>query len=281
MRESRFKKIPPDYLALCFDRLTRFKPTREKYERVFGDIINKFASKEMREGINSTEDMVLAVETIMNESGAAGEFGAAARVFEHETFFQSDESEKFLNNKINFPYAPKKIEKVILCEGATEEILLPVLAEKCGFGTEGIYILGAGGKNQTGQKYLKMIEEIRLPIFVLLDSDAVEIKEAIGAKKRDIDRVYLIEEGEFEDILPKDLIIQALNSHFKDGYKCRAEDFKDDFKMSKNLEEIFKINGFGDFKKAAFALIIKNFITNNDGFDLNEIKNIMEKIRQL
>jgi hypothetical protein len=277
MREIKFKKIPPEYLALCVDRLTRFKPTREKYERVFSDIINKFASKETREGINSIEDMVLTVEIIINNSGATGGFSAAVKAFERETFFQDIESEKFLNNKINFPYAPKKIKKVILCEGATEETLLPALAKKCGCNIEETYILGAGGKNRAGRKYLKMLEEVRLPIFVLLDSDATEIKSAIMTKKRDIDRIYLIEKGEFEDVLPKDLIIEAINFHFSNELACSAADFEDGLKMTKNIELIFRTKGLGDFKKAAFAKMVENYLLKHPGekFDFSCVQDIL------
>ena len=38
----KYKKIPKDYIKICADRLTRFKPVYEKYERVFSDILNKF-----------------------------------------------------------------------------------------------------------------------------------------------------------------------------------------------------------------------------------------------
>lgn len=277
IREMKFKKIPSDYLELCIDRLTRFKPTREKYERVFSDIIAKFASKEMREGINSIEDMVLAAEAIMNNSGAVGEFGAAVNDFERETFFQDEESEKFLKNKINFPYAPKKIKKVILCEGATEETLLPILAKKCGCNIEETYILGAGGKNQAGRKYLKMLKEIKVPIFILLDADADEIKNAIIAKKRDIDRVYLIEKGEFEDILPKKLVIEAINFHFSNELACSETDFEDGLKMTKNIELAFKTRGLGDFKKAAFATMVKNYLIKHpeEKFDLSSVQDIL------
>ncbi len=271
------KKIPPEYLALCFDRLTRFKPTREKYERVFSDIIAKFASKEMREEINSIEDTVRAAEAIINHSGALGDFGAEVKKFERETFFQDEESEKFLNNNVNFPYAPKKIKKVILCEGATEETLLPVLAEKCGFNIEETYILGAGGKNQSGRKYLKMLEEIKVPIFVLLDFDAFEIKNAITPKKRDIDRIYLIKEGEFEDILPKNLIIKAINFHFFNELACSEADFENDLKMTKNIELAFKTKGLGDFKKAAFAKMVENYLLKypEEKFDFSAIQDIL------
>ncbi len=38
----KHKNIDIEYLTLCLDRLTRFKPSFDKYFRVFSDILNKF-----------------------------------------------------------------------------------------------------------------------------------------------------------------------------------------------------------------------------------------------
>ena len=178
------------------------------------------------------------------------------------------------------------IEKILLCEGATEEILLEELCKICGydFKKEGIYVLGAGGKNQVARKYYSMIEEIKIPIFILLDSDAIQTQELILPKLRTQDRIYIIKCGEFEDILPKNLIINALNCRYESCYKCFEEDFHKDTKTTKELYEIFKQKGFGDYKKADFAKTIKEYILKNPPSkeDLTEeIKIISQKISSL
>ena len=39
----KFKKIPDEYFSTILDRLMRFEPACSRYERVFNDIISKFA----------------------------------------------------------------------------------------------------------------------------------------------------------------------------------------------------------------------------------------------
>ena len=114
------------------------------------------------------------------------------------------------------------VKKILLCEGATEEILLENLCAICGydFKKEGVYVLGAGGKNQVARKYYGMIEEFKIPVFVLLDNDAGATKELILPKLRAHDRIYVIRSGEFEDILPKKLITKALNHRYNSCYTC-------------------------------------------------------------
>lgn len=203
---------------------------------------------------------------------------------------------KFLIKLIGLKQNPKAIrakyslrypiEKILLCEGATEEILLEELCKICGydFKKEGVYVLGAGGKNQVARKYYSMIEEIKIPIFILLDSDAIQTQELILPKLRTQDRIYIIKSGEFEDILPKNLIINALNCRYESCYKCFEEDFHKDTKTTKELYEIFKQKGFGDYKKADFAKTIKEYILKNPPSkeDLTEeIKIISQKISSL
>lgn len=203
---------------------------------------------------------------------------------------------KFLIKLIGLKQNPKSIraeyslrypiEKILLCEGATEEILLEELCKICGydFKKEGVYVLGAGGKNQVARKYYSMIEEIKIPIFILLDSDAIQTQELILPKLRTQDRIYIIKCGEFEDILPKNLIINALNCRYESCYKCFEEDFHKDTKTTKELYEIFKQKGFGDYKKADFAKTIKEYILKNplSKEDLTEeIKIISQKISSL
>lgn len=178
------------------------------------------------------------------------------------------------------------VEKILLCEGATEEILLENLCAICGydFKKEGVYVLGAGGKNQVARKYYSMIEEFKIPVFVLLDNDAGATKELILPKLRAHDRIYVIKSGEFEDILPKKLIINALNHRYNSCYACLEEDFHKNCKTAKELYEIFKQKGFGDFKKADFAKTIKDYIKTFPPQEeelTEEIKLITQRIKTL
>ncbi len=181
------------------------------------------------------------------------------------------------------------VKKVILTEGATEEILLSRFAKKLGydFEKEGVLIIGAGGKNQVARKYYKMVDEIKLPVFILLDYDAIETKELIEPKLKNGDEIYLIKTGEFEDIITLSLIIESINANFSNNLHCSENDFDPELKMTKNLHILFKNKGFGEYKKAEFAKMVKNYMENSlpdMDFDIEisaEIKEIIERIRKI
>lgn len=108
-------------------------------------------------------------------------------------------------NDVRLPY----IRKLILVEGATEEILLPKFAQLSGydFEKEGAFLIASGGKNQVVKDYLFHRENLNLKIAVILDADAKEQIDGIGGVLRKQDRVLLLQEGEFEDLLPYSLIL--------------------------------------------------------------------------
>lgn len=177
--------------------------------------------------------------------------------------------------KTKFP-----IEKVIIAEGITEEILLPKFAQLLDydFDKNGVQIVPAGGKNQVAKDYLKFRESLNIPIIILLDADAKSVAETISDKLREMDKLILIEKGEFEDILPLDLIEKAINYKFINLFKTSKNDFSDDVSMVNNLSEIYRINALGEFKKADFAHTIYNVLTSQNDIS-DEIRQIIDEIR--
>lgn len=320
----KYKKITEDFLLISLDRLTRFKLTKDKYERVFTDIVNKFCIFESGESHTlNTEEKIKIVEEIINSSHKEYDndfyINNFLKEYEESAFSQDEISMKYLNNKINYNSAlstiehikdipenvaqliikNKKrnlnskeirektngkypIEKIILCEGITEEILLPVLAKIQGvdFNLLGIHVLQAGGKNQVGKKYINVSGEIKKEVIILLDSDAEEIKNSINNRLQKKDKVCLISIGEFEDVLPKDLIIDVLNENYK--YQLKEPIKEDFFKCGyvSAIKEIFREMALGDFKKSEFAKAIKKYLeTTNNKYDFSKFKNnILNKI---
>ena len=320
----KYKKITKEFLLISLDRLTRFKLTKDKYERVFSDIINKFCIFEAGESHNlTTEEKIKIVEEIINSSFASIEndlfINNYLKEYEESAFKQDEISKKYLNNKINYNCVLKAIEalnvipknveqiivknekrelsqaeirketkgkypieKIILCEGITEEILLPELAKLQGvdFSELGILVLQAGGKNQVGKKYINVSGEIKKEVIILLDSDAEEIKNSIKSKLNKKDKICLITIGEFEDILPKNLIIDVLNETYK--YELKEKITEEHFNSSYVLaiKEIFREKALGDFKKSEFAKAVKNYLeTTNKTYDFSKFKNnILNKI---
>ncbi len=154
------------------------------------------------------------------------------------------------------------IEKIVLTEGITEEILLPVFAKKLGFDfeTNGVLVVGAGGKSKIPPLYAKLKNKVNLPIIIIMDNDAFPIYNDLVRKTSKKDQVIIINKGEFEDILPKNLIKRSFNSYFYDIEKVSINDFQDEYSMCQNISNIYKSRQIGEFQKAHFAKIIAECI---------------------
>lgn len=174
------------------------------------------------------------------------------------------------------------VEKVVLCEGITEEILLPKFANLAGFDFDrfGTKIISAGGKNQVAKLYCELKDELKIPIFILLDADAIEISKQITSILRDCDYIYLIKHGEFEDIFSLNLIKRTINKRFKNICECIKSDFQSDMPMTKVLSEFYRIHELGDFQKADFAKeLAENLKYQTDLTE--ELLIIIDKIKNL
>ncbi len=187
----------------------------------------------------------------------------------------SDIRKSRFDNSLRFP-----VEKVVIAEGATEETLLPEFAKRCGydFDKEGIYVLSAGGKNQVVKLYYRLVESLKLPIFVLLDKDAKENLEEIQPRLRSIDKIHLLDCGEFEDLLPIKLVERTLDYELKNISMLEKEKLNEDVPRVKFLEEVFKTRGMHEFKKVEFAQMVKKNIKSNEDIS-PEVVEIIDEIR--
>ena len=187
----------------------------------------------------------------------------------------SDIRKSRFDNSLRFP-----VEKVVIAEGATEETLLPEFAKRCGydFDKEGIYILSAGGKNQVVKLYYQLVESLKLPIFVLLDKDAKENLKKIQPRLRDIDKIHLLDCGEFEDLLPIKLVERTLDYELKNISMLEKEKLNEDIPRVKFLEEVFKTRGMHEFKKVEFAQMVKKNIKHEEDIS-PEVVEIIDEIR--
>lgn len=322
----KFKALTKEQVLISLDRLTRFKPTKEKYLRVFFDIIlgnivePKYKKTEL-ENLDMQEIANLAVEVLNNSlnelvpnMNVEADFSINKKLIEYEnSVFNNDEQTQILlNNEINYKlainlidetcvvnlrwlkslaenadlklmreehYLKFPIEKVLLVEGLTEETLLPAFSKYLGhdFYQKGIQVIPAGGKSQVVKMYYKLSEELKLPIFLLLDKDAEENIAQIKPKLREIDKIHLVACGEFEDLLPKSLIIKTINKHLENFNSISEEDFEEELPEAKNLENIFKTKGLHEFKKAEFAKMVRGNIANDSDVS-DEIREIIKEI---
>ncbi len=326
----KYKLLTKEQLIISFDRLTRFKPTSEKYFRVFSDIIlsnltepvykkNDLLSMSPAEITRIADEIINSSLMQLAHSPALhqgdGIVNNIIKQYENSVFINDSEAEEYLNNSIKYDlFLPlideacpinlrwlkaicknhpaehelKKlrtengykfpIEKVILVEGITEEILLPAFSRYLGFDfyREGIQVIAAGGKNQVVKMYYKLIEELRVPVFILLDRDAEENINQIKPKLRSTDKIHLVSCGEFEDLLPKSLIVKTVNNEFNNFAVITEDDLDSDIPEAKNLENIFKTKGFHEFKKADFAKLVKDNITEDTDISAEIASIIME-----
>jgi hypothetical protein len=309
----KIKQLTKTQLMISIDRLTRFKEPEIKYLRVFKDVIlnnliePKYKKSELDE--MNYEELKNIAEKIINYSLPTNEdFSINQKLYDYENsiFVIDNKANTLLQNKINYKEIIKllpdtdlplnlkflkslsnnskerycfPVEKIILCEGITEEILLPKFAQICGFdfNKHGIYIISAGGKNQVVKYFYNYANCLKIPIFVLLDNDAKENLQEIKPKIRNIDKIHLVRSGEFEDLLTNSLIIKTLNYETKNISIAPIEGLETAKSKVEFLEEFFRHRGLHEFKKAEFAHAVKENITNiNDVSD--EIKEIISEL---
>ena len=331
----KYKNLSKEQLIISFDRLTRFKLPKDKYFRVFSDIIlsnlidpvykksdllNMSASEITNIAVKIINSSIDEISPRPTEEGLGeGIINGILKEYENSVFINDEETQCYLNNNINYNLfiklldescpinlrwikalcnlnlseKPDKntlirlrhenglkypIQKLLLVEGITEEILLPVFSRYLGydFYKEGIQILAAGGKNQVVKMYYKLIEELKIPIFVLLDKDAEDNINQIKPRLRDIDKIHLVSCGEFEDLLPKSLIIKTLNNELSNFASVSCDDFDDLISTVKNLENIFKTKGLHEFKKAEFSKLVKDNVSDDSDISPEVASIIME-----
>ena len=319
----KYKNLTLEQLIISFDRLTRFKYTKDKYYRVFSDIIlsnviNPVYKKTDIQKL-SPADLTQIAEIVINSSleelaradNSDFYINETLKAYENSIFNNDECTQFYLNNHIKYnlfiqfvnescpinlrwlKLLPSSnniiklrqdnglkfpIRKVLLAEGITEEILLPAFSKYLGFDfyKEGIQIIPAGGKNQVVKLYYKMAEELKIPIFILLDKDAEENIRQITPKLRNIDKIHLVSCGEFEDLLPKSLIIKTVNNELNNFASISEEDINDNLSEVENLENIFKIKGLHEFKKAEFAKLVRDNITQDSDISPEIAEIIME-----
>ncbi len=308
----KIKQLTKEQLIISIDRLTRFKEPEIKYLRVFKDIIlnNLIEPKFKKSELDNMdyEEIKNIAEQIINYSLPENkdlDINQQLYNYENSVFKIDKKTNILLKNKINYKEILKllpndiplnlqflkslakghketncfPVKKIILCEGITEEILLPEFAKICGYdlNKNGIYIISAGGKNQVVKYFYNYAECLKIPIFVLLDNDAQENLREIKPRLREFDKIHLVKSGEFEDLLPNSLLIKTLNYTTQNISLAPIEGLEAQASKVEFLEEFYRHRGLHEFKKAEFAHAVKENITGIDDVS-DEIAEIIEEL---
>ena len=178
---------------------------------------------------------------------------------------------------------PKNLQNVnfiILAEGITEKILLPVFSHAAGldFISNGIKIISSGGKNRLLRIYKKLSQEVNTPIFMILDADAEELIKSNINIIRSTDHAYVLSKGEFEDILSDGLIVKAINDHYRLMGSITLPEIVGKKPKAQVLSDLYKVKGFGEFKKAEFAQILSGYISDESHLS-GELKQLFGVLR--
>ena len=316
-KDLKYKYLTKNELIINLDRLSRFKLPEDTYKRVFYDVLLKCLINP-KYGITELDKLpaqvICKLFKLIWNSSVEKVFAAKnndknnilKELFIHSFKNIDDDIKQYINTDINIKSvlqnidtntAPKNlinlklnitkrkeeliypVNKLIIVEGITEEILLPVFAKKLGFDfdKQGIFIIGAGGKSKSPALYMKFKNKLKIPIVLLFDNDAKEIYEELYPILLNKDKIIMLKKGEFEDILSKNLIKRALNNEYETILPIKKKDLNIHCKMCDNLNYIYRTRQLGEFKKAKFAQIIaKNLKYKTD--ITNEIKDIISCI---
>lgn len=304
-RLTRFKFTEQKYLRVFTDILVNnlISPKMKKTEIEETDY--KKITELAEYIINSSlENLGISIQN-------SGKINKKLKQYENLVFVLESSCEKLLDNNINYDGILELLEKpdvknlqwlkslasdsdpvtlrelhalkfpistVLICEGITEETLLPEFAKLMDFDFDknGIFVLSAGGKNQVVKTFYKLVECLKLPIFVLLDKDAEENYREILPKMRKIDRIHLIEHGEFEDILPVKLLEKTLAFATK-NISVAEEGEIHEGETVEFLTDFFKHRGLHEFKKAEFAHMVKENISSKEDVS-EEISEILKEL---
>jgi hypothetical protein len=151
----------------------------------------------------------------------------------------------------------RPIQLLVLAEGATEELLLPAIAEAMGYNLdyEGVMVISVGGKNQMLQQYVHYAELLKVPISIVMDQDALPLFPDLKHYCRDHDQIFILEEGEFEDIYAPELIVKTVNDFYFPTQTLTLQAFGklEGGNRVKTLQTLWQQLGIGVFDKVSFA----------------------------
>jgi hypothetical protein len=113
--------------------------------------------------------------------------------------------------------ATRPVRQMVLVEGETEKLLLPLHAMLLShsFNTLGILLCPVGGKSNMMAYYQNYANGFMGNLYVLLDNDARDIVQALRQHQRPNDCISIIDAGEFEDLYHLAVVQTVINTVFQ------------------------------------------------------------------
>jgi len=176
---------------------------------------------------------------------------------------------------------------LLLVEGETESILLPHFAYLlgCDFSAMGVMLVSAGGGKQVARKYFELRDVVELPIVLFTDADAGEEVDVAAEALRENDRLHIWKDGEIEDTLETEILVQQLNNFLQTagapGY-VSSKEFPAGQRRTVILNRLWRARGLGNFDKIGFAEVVaanlrdKNQVPKDVVKAINTIQQVLQ-----
>lgn len=177
-----------------------------------------------------------------------------------------------------------KPDCLILVEGESEEISIPILALKSGLflTKENIKVFNAKSKQKLEAEFMSQREKFPLmKMICLLDSDALKEAENISRLVKDNrDKYHLIhiKKGCFEDLFNLSKSVEILNLMYPDGESILIEDFDTSKDFGQNIGRILHDKKKAKFDKVKFAKLISSSVEVKD--IPIEVKDLLEAAKK-
>lgn len=185
----------------------------------------------------------------------------------------------YVNNSTSHILSGFFANKIILVEGSTEELALPIYFERLGFDpTEfGVEILGVGGKGNLA-KWWRLFTLYQIPTFVCFDNDG-KSDDSNGAKRKDALRAIGIKDEEIENtISSEDWSLTERFCVFGNDFEITMRNSFDDYEE----EEKTVIEQIGSSSKNLIAReTSKRINLDTDSLGKEKLFELIEVIKEL
>jgi hypothetical protein len=199
--------------------------------------------------------------------------------FKFEGVFRK--TELAMRNLLPSGFLPKR---VLLVEGATEQILLPHFAAciSTDWKARAVLIIPAGGANQVVKRYPALRAQLKLPIDCLLDGDVSSQAQLLANQLSAGDRLYVLQSEAIEEAFPRAQIVDLVNAYFDTSgvgpiFTPVTLQELDSTTNQESMEKLWRKRNRGSFDKIGFAKVVAESITTAGQIPA-EIRNLINDL---